>query len=320
MGTSKNLVPQFDTDSLFQADHPLHQSTLCRLREVITQVGFLRLRLATQSLWQLYARQVLRAYADFFTLPTEQKIVCAMSLSGANRGWGRAGGEQVNALSNPDYKQFFDSGVELEEGDWRQQMTYYPPNRWPSMLPEFRPALLAYYHTACQLAFQLLHCIIEAIEMPTTHFVDAFTHPMALLRGNYYPPRLATMTANTYGVAPHTDYGCLSLLAGDGNPGLEIQTLEGQWIEVPTDTDECIVNFGEMLALWTSNQVHATPHRVIGLNQPRYSVVLFFNPNHDTPITTDGNVLAGDYLSRRYDQTYTHRQQKTAQKAPRFDF
>ncbi len=316
--TACGAVPQFDSEALFCAAHPLHPASLERLREAVTHTGFLKLRGTAPA--ALQTPPVLRAYADFFALPTAQKAALDMSLTDSNRGWGHAGSEQVNAVANADYKEFFDSGVELPDGDWRQQMTYYYPNRWPAMLPQFRSVLLAYYHSACHLALQVLHRVLEVIGVPAAHFKDAFRHPMALLRGNYYPPRSTTMTALDYGIAPHTDYGCLTLLVGDGSPGLEIQTLDGQWIEVTTGLDEMVVNFGEMLTLWTSNQVRATPHRVIGLNQPRYSVVLFFNPDHDTAITADGSVLAGEYLSRRYDQTYTHRQHKTAQQAPHFDF
>jgi len=72
---------------------------------------------------------------------------------------------------------------------------------------------------------------------------------------------------------------------------------------------EFVVNFGEMLEMWTQQRIVATPHRVIGSNAERISVPLFFNPRHDTnvaPVATGDTILAVDHLQRRYDETYLH--------------
>ena len=52
---------------------------------------------------------------------------------------------------------------------------------------------------------------------------------MALLRGNYYPSRPDWAGAKDFGIATHTDYGCLTLLATDGSPGLEVRKRGGGW-------------------------------------------------------------------------------------------
>ena len=54
----------------------------------------------------------------------------------------------------------------------------------------------------------------------------------------------------------------------------------------------------------------ATPHRVIGGKHERLSVPLFFNPRYDVnvaPAESGKTILAGDHLSKRYDETYLHR-------------
>jgi hypothetical protein len=56
-----------------------------------------------------------------------------------------------------------------------------------------------------------------------------------------------------YGIAPHTDYGCLTILLTDNNPGLEIKNPSDEWELVLPKEDEIIVNFGDMLEFW-SNQ------------------------------------------------------------------
>ena len=63
----------------------------------------------------------------------------------------------------------------------------------------------------------------------------------------------------------------------------------------------------EMLEIWTKKQVKATRHRVIRGNRERFSIPFFFNPQYDTVISNEPKILAGDYLSARYDETYVHK-------------
>ena len=130
-------------------------------------------------------------------------------------------------------------------------------------------------------------------------------------RGNFYPARPAWAGAKDFGIATHTDYGCLTLLATDGAPGLEVRKRGGGWIPLSAPPGEFVINFGEMMDVWTDGLVRATPHRVIGGSNPRLSVPLFFNPSHDTNIAPMGSgkvILARDHLARRFDETYVHLQ------------
>ena len=68
-----------------------------------------------------------------------------------------------------------------------------------------------------------------------------------------------------------------------------------------------------MMEFWSDGVVRATPHRVVGGKAERISVPLFFNPSHETnvaPMGSDEVVLAGDHLSRRYNETYVHLQKR----------
>ena len=112
-----------------------------------------------------------------------------------------------------------------------------------------------------------------------------------------------------FGIAPHTDYGCLTLLAMDGSPGLEVAMPDGRWQAVAAEPGRFVINFGEMLEFWTEGQAKATRHRVIGGTQERISVPLFFNPAYDTNVAPPGSgrvISAGEHLSRRFNETYLH--------------
>ena len=93
----------------------------------------------------------------------------------------------------------------------------------------------------------VLRAIAAATGRDAAYFDDKFSKPMALLRGNYYLPRSASVGALDYGIAAHSDYGCLTLLATDGQPGLEIQLPDGSWQSLTVSPGEFVINFGEML-------------------------------------------------------------------------
>ena len=229
---------------------------------------------------------------------------------------GCPGAEQVDPSANPDFKEVFDCGLELSADDSLAEHTYYAPNCWPDEPADFRAIVTDYYAQATDISLSLLCAIAEAIGEPANYFADKFDKPMALLRGNFYPSRPADVTDKDFGIAPHTDYGCLTLLATDGSPGLEVETRKSGWMPVNASPGTFIINFGEMLQMWSGGRVVATPHRVIGGVNERISIPFFFNPRHDVnvaPPALDEVRLAGDHLSRRYDQTYVHRQSSVNQ-------
>ena len=104
---------------------------------------------------------------------------------------------------------------------------------------------------------------------------------MALLRGNYYPHVQIGQGIRILG-SRHTRIMDVSHCLPPWVGGLEAQSRDGQWVSVVAEPGEFIINFGEMLQMWTDGAVRATPHRVRGSDQERISVPLFFNPNYDT--------------------------------------
>jgi len=252
-------------------------------------------------------RSVISAYRAFFRLPVADKQVVDMSRTGSNRGWGAPQSERVDPAANPDYKEVFDCGFELPANDPLSELSVYAPNLWPD-LPGFRQMVQGYYKAATGVAMDMLRCIAGAIGENPSYFDDKFDRPMALLRGNYYPERPDWAGDKDFGIAAHTDYGCLTLLASDGVPGLEVQGRDGNWAAVNAEPGEFVINFGEMLEMWTEGRVKATLHRVKGSKHERISVPLFFNPNHDANVAPDGATVirAGEHLSKRFNETYLH--------------
>lgn len=295
------MIPRLDAQKLAGRD----AATLQALREGARGAGFLTVH--NTALTPARMSLVIAAYRAFFDLPDTQKRAVDMAVTGSNRGWGGPRSEKVDPQANPDYKQVFDSGYAKPGSD----LSVYAPNLWPQQPEGFQQIIEAYYRDARIVAMDLLRGIAEALGQSRDYFDDKFDHPMALLRGNYYPPRPEWAGDKDFGIAAHTDYGCLTLLGTDGVAGLEVLGTDGQWQAVQAQPGEFIINFGEMLEMWTGGAVKATLHRVRGTADERISVPLFFNPNYETNVAPLGSgqvITAGDHLQKRFQETYVHLQ------------
>ncbi len=285
-------------------------ASLRALERGVRETGFLMLENTVLGADQV--NTVLAAYAGFFRLPDVEKAKVDMARTGATRGWGAAQAEQVNPEANPDYKEVFDCGAALAEGDPLRAAhpEVHGANVWPDLPDGFRGTVEGYFAAACAVSNMLLARIGSVLGQGEEPFADKFDPPMAMLRGNYYPARPDWAGDKDFGIAAHTDYGCLTLLATDGAPGLEVEMPNGTWLPVQAQPGRFVVNFGEMLERWSGGAVRATPHRVVGGAAERISVPLFYNPSYDTNVAGPGQdaVSAGDYLSARYRETYVHLQ------------
>lgn len=301
------MIPRFSVAELAKPD----QQTLDRLAVAARELGFLVVTGASLSADDI--QDVIASYRNFFAQEEHLKQSVSMLRTGSNRGWGPSRSEQVNPKTNPDFKEVFDCGLELSQDDPWAELSVYAPNLWPEQPADFASTVQDYFEKSLNLGMLVLRAIAAATGRDAHYFTDKFGKPMALLRGNYYPPRPVNSGPLDFGIAAHSDYGCLTLLATDGQPGLEVQLPNGTWQALTVAPGEFVINFGEMLEMWTEGDLKATLHRVRGNDQERISIPLFLNPNYDAnvaPVGKDEVILAGEHLSRRYNETYVHLQGK----------
>ncbi len=150
------------------------------------------------------------------------------------------------------------------------------PNQWP-VLPGFRETLTLANEQFSTVARQLLDVACVALNVIPSRLHPAFECPTTWLRLLHYPPQ--PPAKDLYGSAPHTDFGCLTLLAQDDVAGLQVKTPEGSWLNIEPDSNALIVNVGDMLHRWSNGILKSTPHRVINLSgRERYSCAFFFDP------------------------------------------
>ena len=145
-------------------------------------------------------------------------------------------------------------------------------------------------------------------------FASHFNRPTS--RGSliYYPA--TKHSSSEYGVSPHTDFGCLSLLA-QRSSGLRVQTKNGEWLDVDPISETFVVNVGDLLTRWTNGRFRSVPHYVVNEgNSARYSVVVFVDPNSQTVVDP---ILGADetplyeaiscdaYITGRFNRSFTYR-------------
>lgn len=158
------------------------------------------------------------------------------------------------------------------------------PNRWPE-LERFREVLEAYAGAMANLGKRLMKIALQAAEVTDISVIRAFDTPTIWLRLLHYPPQPAASPEDLYGSAPHTDFGCLTLLVQDDVGGLQVKTPAGNWVDVPRLPGSIVVNVGDMLHRMSNGRLLSTPHRVINRSgRERYSCPFFYDPHVNTVI------------------------------------
>lgn len=158
------------------------------------------------------------------------------------------------------------------------------PNKWPD-LEGFRETVTGYHDALCGLGRKLMAVAARSLGADPAEVMPAFERPTTWLRLLHYPPTPPSSPEDLYGSAPHTDFGCLTILAQDDVGGLQVQTPAGQWIDAPVIPGAFVVNVGDMLHRLSNGRLLSTPHRVINRSgRERFSCPFFFDPNVATVI------------------------------------
>lgn len=255
------------------------------------------------------------AAADkFFDLPTTSKTPLDIRNNPNNRGWTAHGSENLDD-SKPgqiDRKEAYNVGLELAHDDPRMGQPFRGPNAWPE-LPGFRATTLEYFTAIHKLGVDLHRAIALDLNLDEHYFDHFLDQPLATLRMLRYPAGQAG--PGEIGAGAHTDYGSITLLMGDGEPGLQLQPRGKDWIDVPRVPGAFIVNIADCLMRWTNDIYVSTPHRVLVPQNPRRSLAFFLDPNPDAvikalPGTGEAKyppVTGAEYLKMRLDATYTEK-------------
>ena len=77
----------------------------------------------------------------------------------------------------------------------------------------------------------MMQALAVGLGLSENFFDEQFSRPtLSAIALWHYPPHPAD--TESWGVAPHTDYGLCTFVMQDDIGGLEVETTEGQWIDV----------------------------------------------------------------------------------------
>jgi len=188
-----------------------------------------------------------------------------------------------------------------------------------------QPALYAYFTELGHCGADLLRVVALSLGLDENFFAAKYAKPLQRTQIIYYPPQPPQPPADQFGVAPHTDYGCITLLWQDDNGGLQVRSLASRsWIDARPVAGSFVVNVGDLLARWTNDRFRSTVHRVVNLSgRARHSIATFYDPDFSTlvdPAELDDGaaparyapVRAGEYILGRFDQSFGYRKKLTA--------
>ena len=192
------------------------------------------------------------------------------------------------------------------ERDIKEYFHFYHP--WGICPEALRPELIAYQQQANALAEVLLGWI-EAYS--PAEVAARYSEPLSsmiqgseqtLLRVLHYPPFQGSEPSQALRAAAHEDINLLTVLPAANEPGLQVLTKAGTWLDVPCDFGYLIVNIGDMLQEASGGYFPSTTHRVINppassANVSRISLPLFLHPRPEVVLSE--RYTADSYLQER---------------------
>ncbi|KAL7620249.1 hypothetical protein AAE478_009242 [Parahypoxylon ruwenzoriense] len=258
---------------------------LADLRHALMEVGFLYLKNVgiPDELW----RQVISEGKAFFDIPREEKLKIEMKNAPSFLGYSQLSAEITAGAV--DHREQIDLSTEhaVPGPSAPAYANLLAPNQWPSeaVLPNFRRVYTEYMRRMGGVSIAFTSLIAEAIELPADAFNRYFDpdqqHKLKIVK---YPD-VAELglglgdSAQGQGVGPHKDSMLTSyLLQASAHRGLQVQNMQGEWIDCPPIDGTLVVAIGQGLEALTQGVCASTTHRVLSPVAgagPRFSIPFF---------------------------------------------
>lgn len=196
-----------------------------------------------------------------------------------NHGYTAIKGEALDPTKPADLKETFTS----------RNLKNVPsgPEYWPS--PEFEALMRTFYKCVTNIASDVMGAFAIALDLPEGFFEEKHTGITQTMRLLHYPP-VKNVSKGQLGAGAHTDYGTLTLLFQDAEGGLQVQGVDGKWIDAPPIPGTVIINTGDLISRWSNDFFKSTPHRVIPrpatMKNGRLSIAFFSDPDPEVIIET----------------------------------
>ena len=304
-------IPSVDLND-FLTDNPIEKKAFVNaIGASFEEIGFVALSghfLEEELVDKLYEQIQL-----FFALPLEVKKSYEIEGLAGQRGYVSFGKESAKGRNIGDLKEFFHFGQYVEDDPERAKE--YPENVLVTQLPEFNSVGKEVYEKLELTAKYVLRALALYLKLEETYFDDFIHNGNSILRPIHYPP-ITEAPDDAVRAAAHGDINLITLLMGAHGKGLQVQNLNGDWIDAIAAPDQLMINVGDMLSRHTNNKLKSTIHRVVNppkleWNKSRYSIPFFMHPISEMPLNVlkqwvDENhpkrfedITAGTFLDER---------------------
>ena len=257
--------------------------------------------------------RIRRDVGNAFALPLEDKLAIKRPAQQISRGYNPMGdqavGRTLGAATPPDLQESFGFGycdVPDDDPYFHTEMgeIFFAPNLWPAAPANLKDTIVAYRQVMNELAGKIMHIFAAALDLDATFFDDKIDRAISVLRIVNYPALNAPPLEGQWRAGAHSDYGTLTLLHIEDYPqGLQIETRDGEWVDVPAVPGGYVINIGDLMMRWTNDRWISTKHRVVCpppefAERARTSVAFFHQPNYDAVCQTIPTCIAAGESAR----------------------
>ena len=237
--------------------------------EALSQVGFVRLK--NHGISKKLVDQVYASANEFFALPSEIK----QNYEGAQLNRGYKGYSEQRVDKAPDLQEYWHVGPLTQSGT----------NVWPTEVQGFEANLSKLYREIGWHGEPILEAASLYMGKEADFLSHLTTEGDSIMRVIHYLPSSETGYSTTW-KAPHRDPNLLTVIVGASKEGLQVQTREGDWVDVPYDPDTVIVSASDMLESLSNGVFRSAPHRVVmtQAQDSRFAIPFFFHVQRDLSI------------------------------------
>ncbi|OCL04023.1 putative 2OG-Fe(II) oxygenase family oxidoreductase [Glonium stellatum] len=263
--SSAPLVPTVNIATfLADLDSPAAELVIHSVHQACTTSGFFQI--TGHGLPEELQRDLSQASRKFFALGFQEKTKLDAKTMIGHRGYDILASQSYHEDVLLDLEEGFCVGYDmlLNDPEVQARRFFVGPNR------EFRLPVEAYFQAIHSLALKVLDLVARTLPYGP-HIFDEFTagHTVAL------------------GVGAHTDFGAITLLLQDGQPGFEaLDPKTNYFVPVHPTPNAFVFNVGDMPSVWAGDEYKSSVHRVINkAPADRYSAAFFYDGALDCPLT-----------------------------------
>ncbi|KAG8950235.1 hypothetical protein FRC04_007869 [Tulasnella sp. 424] len=222
---------------------------LSQLRHAFVVVGFAYLK--NPPVDPALIDRMIKFVPCLFDLPQEEKDALSMVNSPHFMGYNRLGNEITRGKA--DARELFDF-VTNSTSTWKEgdpiYLRFHGLAQWPdeNSLPGFKATVIEYLQQLGKLGFEFMSLLAESLHLPRDVFDKFYENPKEknphwckIVKYPVLDPSLGNQ-----GVGPHYDSSFLTLLLqASAQPGLQVQSPSGQWINANPIPGTLVVNLGK---------------------------------------------------------------------------